>query len=208
MESIKQKKIAICGGAFNPPTIGHIRLIESVFLYTDVDNIWVMPSYTHMYGKQMVSFEDRLVMCELAFMKIGGVRVSSFEKAVGGDGSTINLMKALDEKYGDRYDFHFIIGQDNAETIKDWKEYGWLIDNIKFITVPRNVSEFNKEKWYTKEPHQFISEALNINASSTMAREAINKLSSDNHKERLEGQVVIDEILPPCVKEYGIELYK
>ena len=57
-------KVGIIGGAFNPPTFGHIRMAQVAREY--VDEVWLQPCFNHMYGKNMVSPQQRLDMCRLA----------------------------------------------------------------------------------------------------------------------------------------------
>ena len=70
-------KIAVFGGAFDPPHRGHAavaRHLTGLF-----DEVWVMPAYKHMYDKRMTPYEDRLEMCNLLFREDSKIIISDFE---------------------------------------------------------------------------------------------------------------------------------
>lgn len=59
----EKQKIGIFGSAFNPPTLGHFRALHEAS--KSFDEIIVLPSYSHPFGKQMAPFEDRMEMVRL-----------------------------------------------------------------------------------------------------------------------------------------------
>ncbi|MDF4536048.1 nicotinate-nicotinamide nucleotide adenylyltransferase, partial [Vibrio parahaemolyticus] len=50
------KKIAVFGSAFNPPTLGHKSIIDSLGHF---DLILLVPSIAHAWGKTMLDYELR-----------------------------------------------------------------------------------------------------------------------------------------------------
>jgi len=44
-----KKKIGILGGAFDPITKGHIQIAHFVLLNTDIEEIWIVPCYSHAF---------------------------------------------------------------------------------------------------------------------------------------------------------------
>lgn len=59
-------KIGLFGSAFNPPTLGHMSAISSAINDHDLDCVFVTPSASHAFGKNMAPFSDRLMMTQLA----------------------------------------------------------------------------------------------------------------------------------------------
>ncbi|MFV0575379.1 MAG: nicotinate-nicotinamide nucleotide adenylyltransferase [Vibrio sp.] len=53
--------IAIFGSAFNPPSLGHKSVIERLAHY---DQILLVPSIAHAWGKEMIDFSTRCEMVE------------------------------------------------------------------------------------------------------------------------------------------------
>jgi nicotinate-nucleotide adenylyltransferase len=174
-----QKYVGIFGGAFNPPTKGHLHVMQSILKWNLVDQIWLMPTNIHRYGKQMVPFSERIAMCELSVKGMDSVRVSAFEAAIENksDGSTYDLMLNLNESYANIL-FTLIIGQDNADEISKWKNWEKLINQNRFIVLPRpsvqqKTTPSSIGKWYDKHPHIFLSDAPLLPISSTAVRELI-----------------------------------
>ena len=64
-------RIAIFGGSFNPPHVAHQLVALYVLETQPVDELWLVPAYAHPFGKQLVDFEHRVAMCELAARALG-----------------------------------------------------------------------------------------------------------------------------------------
>lgn len=56
------KKIGILGSAFNPPTLGHLDVLEQARQQFDL--ILLVPSAAHAFSKPMLSFHHRVAMCQ------------------------------------------------------------------------------------------------------------------------------------------------
>lgn len=56
-------RVAVFGGSFDPPTLGHQSVIEQVI--TKVDQIVLVPSLAHAFGKKLTTLSDRLNMLNL-----------------------------------------------------------------------------------------------------------------------------------------------
>ncbi|WP_168204106.1 nicotinate-nicotinamide nucleotide adenylyltransferase [Aliikangiella coralliicola] len=74
---MKNKKIGIIGSAFNPPHLGHKDVIEQV--YRDYDEILLVPSYKHPFGKIMAPFNDRLFMASMMAQSYHSERFMHYE---------------------------------------------------------------------------------------------------------------------------------
>jgi nicotinate-nucleotide adenylyltransferase len=124
--------IGIYGGAFSPITRGHIEAAK--YALCILDKIVFVPCYNHPWGKKSIDFEHILKMCRIAMEK--NMSVEDFEKDLPGD--TLSLVQKLkhDLYYGQQKLF-FIIGVDEANKIKEWKNYKQLLQAIKFIVIPR-----------------------------------------------------------------------
>ncbi|MRI33323.1 nicotinate-nicotinamide nucleotide adenylyltransferase [Endozoicomonas sp. OPT23] len=59
---MKFGRIGIFGSAFNPPTLGHLDVIEQAA--KEFDCILLMPSAAHAFAKDMQPFQHRLSMAE------------------------------------------------------------------------------------------------------------------------------------------------
>jgi len=207
------RRIGIYGGAFNPPTKGHQHVIEAVLSLNVVDEIWVVPSFRHYHGKDMESYQHRMVMCSRAFMHLHTVLDMGIDGALNElvndyDGSMISMLDGM-RKHDNDAEYHLIIGQDNADTIHTWKNGTDLINNEKFIIVPRPNSSDLLGEWYKYEPHTFITDIKQIECSSTMVRDLCkrkshNKISIPSETDKLRN--IITESTLDFIVEHN--LYK
>ncbi len=108
------EKIAVFGSAFNPPTLGHLSVIERLFHF---DSVLLIPSIFHAWGKTMADYSERCAMVELFIQDIpcSNVTLSRIEQELF-DGShpvtTFQLLEKIQEKYPDA-DITFVVGPDN-----------------------------------------------------------------------------------------------
>lgn len=174
----RKTKVALLGGAFNPITIGHIQLAQFVLNTSgQFDEVWIMPTYNHMYNKKTVSPEQRLKMCKLASSVDRRIKVFDYEIKNKLSGETFYLFKRLlqEKELIDKYDFSLIIGLDNANTFNKWVNYEELERLAKFVIVPRKGYKRDESvNWYLKPPHIFLNTETDIiEISSTDIRNMI-----------------------------------
>ena len=55
--------VALIGGSFNPPHVGHLLAAHFVRATEPVDEVWLVPADEHPFGKPLAPFEHRLRMC-------------------------------------------------------------------------------------------------------------------------------------------------
>lgn len=168
-------QIAIFGGAFNPPTIGHVKLIEFLLL-NGFSEVWMMPCYNHKYNKDLVDSDHRINMCNISIRNIGNAKVFDYEIRNKLDGSTYNLLQSLknDNIYSDN--IYFVMGVDNANTFYKWKNYEDLKNEANFVVVSRNGVNIDKDvTWYRHGQHKFYDARDFIpETSSTSIRNHFN----------------------------------
>ena len=173
-----RKKIGIFGGAFDPPTFSHLRLLIEVQKAAHLDHIFVFPSSNHRFKHNITDFKHRMSMCTLMFTR-PNISVSSLESDLRLDGSIYALMSVLSSLDGFNEvetDIYYIIGQDNAESIDTWVSTHDLRESFKFIVVPRpnQVKEVNHRKtWYGSlfNKNKFLKHVSAGTISSTEVRE-------------------------------------
>jgi nicotinate-nucleotide adenylyltransferase len=131
------KRVAIFGGSFNPPHIGHVAICEWIFAKNLADEIMVVPCLVHPFGKHLVSFEDRYAMCLFAFRDIGPkVVVSKIEKYLGGTSHTIRTIRHLINTNPDSK-FSLVTGGDIQQQTKEWLDFGEIKKLVPIIAIPR-----------------------------------------------------------------------
>jgi len=174
-------KIALYGGAFNPPTIAHEMVVNKVIECGLFDKVYVTPTYKHITKrkKEAVDFNLRIEMCYRAFNN-PMVEISTVEKDLsdaGSNGGTANLYEHLMKKYPND-EFYFIIGMDNATKLDRWYRSEWVRENMKFIVLPRDNGKIDLNHWSINE-HNMLLNIDQMNVSSTMVRNLIQQKSNE-----------------------------
>jgi len=195
----RKKKVALLGGAFNPPTVGHIQVAQFVLNVSgEFDEVWLLPCFKHMYNKEMVSPKHRLAMCELAVKVDGRIKVCDYEIKNKFAGETFHLINRLmDDPISETNNFSWIIGQDNANTFDKWYNYKELEKLIRFVvTTRKGVDVDHKVDWYLRQPHIFLrAENEIMNISSSEVREYLkHKLVCVANMKKYLGEEVWDYI--------------
>ena len=79
--------VALLGGSFNPPHLGHLLAAHVVRALEPVDEVWFVPAAHHPFGKPLIDFSHRLAMCELMCRDAAGwLAASDIEASLGGRG--------------------------------------------------------------------------------------------------------------------------
>jgi nicotinate-nucleotide adenylyltransferase len=129
--------IAIFGGSFDPPHIGHQLACLYVLSTTTVDELWLVPTHEHAFGKPLTPFAHRFEMCRALAEPFGPrVRVSDIERVRGGVSRTADTVRTLRSHHpNDR--FSWIVGADLLPEIPTWYDGKELPNLVDFIVVGR-----------------------------------------------------------------------
>ncbi|EIP98929.1 nicotinic acid mononucleotide adenylyltransferase [Opitutaceae bacterium TAV1] len=185
-------RLAIYGGAFNPPTRGHAAA-ASMLLENGLDRVLVMPCYGHTFGKCLAPARDRLRMAQHCFRHLPRVHVSSFEIDLGLNGSTFDLVRRLPElaEYA-THEIFMAIGSDEANQIHRWRRHEELRQLIPFVVIPRVGHTLDHQgAWAHVRPHRVIrTSALMREISSTQVRQALVANDRETLQEMLRPEVL------------------
>jgi nicotinate-nucleotide adenylyltransferase len=141
------RSVAIFGGSFNPPHLAH-QMVCLVALETEpVDEVWMVPTYQHAFGKALAPFADRVAMCRLAAAAFGGrVVVSEIEQELGaqeakkdpvGVSRTFHTLTALGARHPDLA-FRLLVGEDILAETHLWHRWDDIVAMAPPIVVGRS----------------------------------------------------------------------
>lgn len=129
--------VAIFGGSFDPPHLGHQMACLYVLATQPVDALWIVPTHQHAFGKPLTPFDHRLEMCRRMAEPFGArVVVSDVERVRGGVSRTADTVRYL---LANRPDVRFslIIGADLLAEVPTWYDGAALPTLVPFIVVGR-----------------------------------------------------------------------
>jgi nicotinate-nucleotide adenylyltransferase len=131
-------RVALFGGAFDPPHIGHQAATLHLLVCHDVDAVWWVPSVVHAFGKRMASFEHRLAMGALALRHFepGSVQLCSVERDLPPPQHTVDTVAHLVAQYPAQR-FCVVIGSDNVAELDRWKDLDRLRALSEICVLPR-----------------------------------------------------------------------
>lgn len=134
------KIIGILGGSFDPPHLGHVAICQELLREHKVDEVWVVPTFQHAFGKELSSFADRYSMCLFAFNKLptDKVKVLDVEKQLGGVSYTALTVLHLKNTFP-QHVFRLILGEDQAASLEKWKDRERLEKMAPFLWVQRGA---------------------------------------------------------------------
>ncbi len=161
--------IAILGGSFDPPHIGHYLVVKQIQeLRPDIDKILLVPAYKHQWKPIKASAADRLAMIRYLIDK--KIELSDLEIKRKQGEYTIDTIRALKKQIDAK--FYFIIGSDIVYEFDRWKNTEELLQLTTFLVFPRDPYHVPK-----KIPKGFElihdKHLITTNLSSTIIRERI-----------------------------------
>ena len=166
-------RIGLFFGSFNPIHIGHLIIANYMANYTDLQQVWLVVSpHNPLKNKSsLVNMYDRLEMVRLATEDNDRIRPSDVEFKLPQPSYTIDTLAHLKERYPE-HEFTLIMGADNLDSLKKWKNYEILLRDYKIAVYPRPGYE-NPE--LASHPSITITDTPHMEISSTFIRKAIKE---------------------------------
>ena len=133
------RAVALLGGSFNPPHVAHLMAAYWALATQDLDEVWLLPSFRHPFGKALTPFEDRVRMCELAARGVRGVAVCTAEAELADDpfvGKTARTLEHLVAKHPS-HRFALIVGADILPDTGKWYRWDRVQALARVIVVGR-----------------------------------------------------------------------
>lgn len=180
--------ILLFGGSFNPPHLGHEIVIRQAFeLIPTIDQLWLLPTFHHAFGKDLILAADRLEMCKLLIQDSKKTKICSLEIDQHSNGSTYESLQLLKAKYPN-HTFSFLMGSDQLPTFDKWDNYHKLLEEMPFFVYPRGSHR-----------HPITYPNMTLLESPT---QIITNISSTLVRHRLQNHLPVDHIVPANVLEY------
>jgi nicotinate-nucleotide adenylyltransferase len=151
--------VALFGGSFDPPHIGHVTIVEALQRLEYIDKILLVPAFLNPFKeKSFSSPQVRLQWLKSLFNNKEKVIIEEFELKQKRKVATIETVTYLLRKYKKIY---LVIGADNLQRLSEWQDYEELEQKVTFIIATRDNIAIPKE---------FIKLNINENISSTQIR--------------------------------------
>jgi nicotinate-nucleotide adenylyltransferase len=127
--------IALYGGSFDPPHIGHVRVVEAALAALPIDRLIIVPAYKNPFKQSICApANKRLAWLKKLFADIPKVEISDFEIRQNRSVATIETVEHF-RRPGDT--IYLIIGADNLEKLSLWHRYAQLNSLVQWVVASR-----------------------------------------------------------------------
>lgn len=156
-----KNKVGFFGGCFNPITNAHLELIRDVIEKENLSKVYFVPMGDFYQKNELIPSKYRIEMLNIALKdepKMETLNISNQTQKT----YAIDSFKRIDEEFPDAKRF-FIMGSDNYNQIKNWKESKKLIENYNYIILNRDAgnmkdisSSIVRKKIQSKEDYEYL----------------------------------------------------
>ncbi len=173
---MKKRKIGLYFGSFNPIHIGHLIIANHIINFTNLDRIWFVVSPCNPLKKKesLLDEHHRLYMVKLATESNPNFKSSDVEFKLPVPSFTVKTMAYLSEEYTE-YEFCLIMGSDNLQSIRKWKNYEVILENYSIYVYPRPNTDVSE--WISNPKMHFLDAPL-MDISASQIRKLIKDKKS------------------------------
>lgn len=140
---MNRAKLAVYGGAFNPPHAGHAQVMGS--LLSQADQVLVVPSFAHPFGKQMMDFDLRVQWLQAIVATFNEPRlvIDTCERELFKQKApifSIDLLRHIANRFSlDKKDVALVMGEDNQKVFHTFYGYQAIMDEFSVVTMPETI---------------------------------------------------------------------
>lgn len=139
-------EIAVYGGSFNPPHLGHREAVITALDTLNPDLLLIMPDHEPPHKEMEVGSptpQQRLELCRMTFGDLERVEVSALELERNGKSYTYDTVLELQERYpGAR--LTLVVGTDMILTFEEWYHFEYLLAHCRLAALARDFEDEEK----------------------------------------------------------------
>lgn len=195
-------RIAIYGGSFNPPHLGHAEAAWTVYEELKPDIFLIVPDNIPPH-KEMEegdpSAEQRLELCRLAFGDIPNVVISDIETSREGKSYTADTVRLLRERYPED-ELNLVLGTDMLLCFDEWYQFEYLLQECRLLVLAR---EDGREQELMDKIRELETEH---GARVTLLSHTPLEMSSSEIRERVKLRLragLLDDKVYSCIIQNG-----
>jgi nicotinate-nucleotide adenylyltransferase len=128
--------IAVYGGSFDPPHVGHLMVTAWLRWTARSDEVWWVPVRGHPFAKDVRPFDVRVGLCEAAVQALDGVEVCGVERELPVPSYTIDTLDHLAQRHPDAT-FRLVVGADVIGQTSKWRRWDEIEARYRPIVVGR-----------------------------------------------------------------------
>lgn len=163
--------IALYGGSFDPPHIGHIGVVTAALEQLNINKIIVVPAFVNPFKTGThAPAELRLRWLQSIFRTYDKVEVSSIEVDANQSVKTIETVRHFAPHFKKIY---FIIGADNLAALHQWHRFDELDKLVTWVVASRDDIEIDNSYIRLDTAHRISSSELRREIQTEHLPEAV-----------------------------------
>jgi nicotinate-nucleotide adenylyltransferase len=220
----RKKRIALYGGTFDPVHTGHIAVAHGLSKLFALDEVLFIPAALapHKRESKVTPAFHRYAMLALATQSEPLMRISMVELDAPERPYTFETLARIEESLGSGAQLFFVMGADSWMEITTWREWERVLTLTNHIVVARpgyewtaehvtpsirerivdlrgeGAEQMAREIDSSKRAKIYITDAVNIDVSATMIRQAVRE---DLNIDRLR---LVTTSVADYIRKYGL----
>lgn len=194
---MKNRKIGIFGGSFDPIHNGHLAIAKSAYQDFDLDEVWFIPAGHSPNKKEsnMTPAGQRAKMTELAIASIPYFQLSRIEIEAAETSFTYLTLEKL--KKNNPFDtFYFIMGADSLDYFEKWRYPDRICACANILVAVRDDWDCTKVKEKIAEIKKLFQAEISLLS--------VKKMDVSSHKIRsdIANGIPVSDRIPDAVEKY------
>lgn len=122
MATRQPMRLGVFGGAFDPPHVAHVALVQAAITQLQLDEVRVLPTGQAWHKTRSLSdAPHRLAMTQLAFEPLPPVRVDPREMLRDGPSYTVDTLRELKAEFP-HAQLYLLLGDDQRRSLPSWHQ--------------------------------------------------------------------------------------
>lgn len=137
--------LAIYGGSFNPPHLGHLEAARTVESELAPDKLLIIPDNIPPHKSMepgSPTAQQRMELCRLNFRSLENAEISDMEIKRQGKSYTAHTVRALREEYADD-ELCLVVGSDMFLTFEEWFDFRFLLESCTLAVISREEDDLD-----------------------------------------------------------------
>lgn len=204
MKNTETSKIAVLGGAFNPPTLAHVKLGHIAMNQLGAEQCIYLPVGDSYKKNMLISSEHRCRMLELTLKNESGCKISHIETDSNAMLTTLETLGILQSEHPESR-LYFVMGSDNLRDLPNWKNPEKLLKKFYFAVLSRNDDDISEIIRDSDILYGYENRIIPLNASGLELQYISSTLIRDICREKKDSVMAIKDYVKDEVYKYIIE---